>query len=135
MKVVLDSSVILSALLEDERADYASAILGQLKRCDVYGVVPSLFFMESANALLMAHRRQRLDQDTLILLLQTLSVMPFERIDSHDLIQTTALAQKHTLTVYDATYLWMAMHRGIPLASPDMALRKAALAEGIFYQP
>ncbi|MFM7622564.1 MAG: type II toxin-antitoxin system VapC family toxin [Alphaproteobacteria bacterium] len=135
MKVVLDSSVILSALLDDEQADYASLILSRLKRCDVYGVVPSLFFMESANALLMAHRRQRLNQETLILLLQTLSIMPLEREESPDLFQTTALAQKHSLTVYDATYLWVALNRGVLLASLDTALRKATLAEGIFYQP
>ena len=135
MNLVLDSSVVLSALLADEQAEYASLIIGRLKRCEVYGVVPWLFFTEAANGLLMAHRRQRVGQDTLILLLQTLSIMPFERIETPDILQTTALAQKHTLTVYDATYLSIALRGGFPLASLDSALQKAALAEGIFYQP
>lgn len=135
MKLVLDSSVVLSALLEDEQAAYARLIIHQLKQSEVHGVVPGLFLTETANGLLMAQRRGRLDKEKLTLLLKALSIMPFERVELPDVAQTTALAQKHQLTVYDATYLHIALREGVPLASLDGELRKAALAEGVYYQP
>jgi predicted nucleic acid-binding protein len=42
-----------------------------------------------------------------------------------------ALALRHGLTLYDAVYLELAMRRGLPLASSDKALRRAAAAEGV----
>jgi len=41
------------------------------------------------------------------------------------------LAERHRLTVYDAAYLELALRRGLPLASLDTDLRKAAQVEGI----
>ena len=42
-----------------------------------------------------------------------------------------ALARKHKLTVYDAAYLELAKREGLPLATVDRALEKAAIAEGV----
>ena len=42
-----------------------------------------------------------------------------------------ALAQEHGLSLYDALYLSLAERRGIPLATLDKALRRAAIAEGV----
>jgi len=41
------------------------------------------------------------------------------------------LADKHSLTVYDATYLELALRRFLPLASLDQELRRAAQAENV----
>jgi predicted nucleic acid-binding protein len=41
------------------------------------------------------------------------------------------LARAHRLSVYDAVYLDLAMDRGLALATRDVALRKAARAEGV----
>jgi len=41
------------------------------------------------------------------------------------------LARRHRLTVYDAAYLELAHRDGLPLASLDRALRKAARASGV----
>ncbi len=41
------------------------------------------------------------------------------------------LADEHTLSVYDATYLELALRRGLPLASLDTALNKAARMSGV----
>ena len=41
------------------------------------------------------------------------------------------LARKHGLSVYDALYLNLAQRRGIPLATLDKALRRAATAEDV----
>jgi predicted nucleic acid-binding protein len=41
-----------------------------------------------------------------------------------------ALAERHGLTLYDATYLELSLRRGLPLATFDAALRRAATATG-----
>lgn len=45
--------------------------------------------------------------------------------------ETLKLADRHKLTVYDATYLELSLRRSLPLATLDRDLRKAAQAEGI----
>ena len=42
-----------------------------------------------------------------------------------------SLARERNLTVYDAAYLELAKREGLPLATLDRALEKAALAEGV----
>ncbi len=48
---------------------------------------------------------------------------------------TLLLAQQHKLTLYDAAYLEIALRHGIPLATQDAELRKAATAHGIALLP
>jgi predicted nucleic acid-binding protein len=45
--------------------------------------------------------------------------------------RTSELADKYVLTVYDATYLEVALRRKATLASRDEALRKAAKMGGV----
>jgi len=47
----------------------------------------------------------------------------------------SSLARSHMLTVYDATYLDLAMRMALPLASLDTALRRAAGTLGIRLLP
>jgi predicted nucleic acid-binding protein len=42
-----------------------------------------------------------------------------------------ALAERHRLSVYDATYLWLAIDVDGELATLDRALARAAVAEGV----
>jgi predicted nucleic acid-binding protein len=42
-----------------------------------------------------------------------------------------ALARERNLTIYDAAYLELALREGLPLATLDRALEKAAVAEGV----
>ena len=41
------------------------------------------------------------------------------------------LARRHSLTFYDAAYLELAKREGLPLATLDRDLEKAAIAEGV----
>jgi len=45
--------------------------------------------------------------------------------------ETLKLSDRHNLTVYDATYLELALRRSLPLATLDRDLRKAAQTEGV----
>ena len=46
-----------------------------------------------------------------------------------------ALATAEALTTYDATYLELAIRRGVPLATTDKALRRAATRHGLAVLP
>jgi len=47
------------------------------------------------------------------------------------LLEIATLAEKHSLSVYDATYLELAMRLRLPLASRDAALNNAARLSGV----
>jgi len=44
--------------------------------------------------------------------------------------RTMGLGEAYGLTAYDAAYLELALRRGLPLASQDVALRKAGQKAG-----
>jgi len=43
-----------------------------------------------------------------------------------------AVGERHGLSAYDAAYLELAQRRGIPLATGDDGLKRAARAAGVF---
>jgi predicted nucleic acid-binding protein len=53
----------------------------------------------------------------------------FAPLPADDLLMTLARTRK--LTVYDAAYLELAKREGLPLATLDRDLEKAAVAEGV----
>jgi len=97
-------------------------------------VVPSLWFLEMANSLLVLERRKKLTSEEGNVALATLSAMNFsvdEEASRAAFRKTSELAEKHELTVYDATYLEVALRRKLPLATRDGALLNAAKKCGI----
>ena len=54
-----------------------------------------------------------------------------EETKAHAFGDTLSLAREHGLSVYDATYLELAMRRGLPLATLDEKLKTAAEAVGV----
>jgi predicted nucleic acid-binding protein len=50
---------------------------------------------------------------------------------SPDEAAVMALARKHRLTVYDASYLELALREGVPLATLDRSLAATATSEGM----
>jgi predicted nucleic acid-binding protein len=133
MRIVLDSSVILSGLLEDEQAALALQMFEKLQFSEIQGVIPLLCMTETANGLLMAYRRNRMDKKTLYHAIHVLEEMPFEVIDMPNVTKTTMLAEKHQLTFYDAVYVQIAIQEAISLATLDKALGQAARLEKIYY--
>lgn len=132
MKVVTDSSVMLSAFLDDEQEAYALWLRAQIREKAVQGIVPPLFFSETANGFLMACRRKRLDHLRLREILAELLVLPLTVTTIPDPQTTVDLAEKHTLTFYDATYLHLAISERARLATLDGALARAAQLENVY---
>ena len=134
--LVLDASVTMAWAFKDEDNAYSSLVLESLAE-EAKAFVPTVWPLEVGNALLVAERRGRLSQaDTmqfLSLLWQLPIVVEVQRTDKlpGESLAILALARMHHLSVYDATYLHLAMRLGYPLATTDEALRQAAGRAGV----
>jgi predicted nucleic acid-binding protein len=130
--LVLDASLALQWFLVDE-ADrkYSLSVLSSLS--EKQAVVPLLWFYEVGNGLLMAYRRKRIAQDQIDGFLTRLKNLPIQAAPQApiDVLDLPALAQTHSLTNYDAAYLSLALRLGLPLATSDAALRRAAAAAAV----
>ena len=92
-------------------------------------VVPTLWPFEVANSLLALFRRKKIlseDRDRALGALARLPLVLDDEGSRLALGKTSALAAAHSLSVYDAAYLELAIRRRLALASRDEALCKAA---------
>jgi predicted nucleic acid-binding protein len=125
---VVDASVGFAWVYPSQASDVTDQLLSRVESGDVI-VVPSLWLLDVANGLLAAQRRKLLTSTERKKALATLAVLPIMVDEASSLaafLDTSELAVKHALSVYDATYLETALRRQLPLASRDKALRKAA---------
>jgi predicted nucleic acid-binding protein len=129
--LVVDASISGAWLLPDEAIDpYAEAALQATTDHQVW--VPALWQLEVGNLLLSAHRRRRIDDAKRRELVATAQALRL-RVDREPVAMTALddLAARHALSVYDATYLELALRRNLPLATADAALLKAMAAAGV----
>jgi predicted nucleic acid-binding protein len=130
MGIVLDSSVALAWVYSDETTAAVREVFDQLRESGAW--VPGLWRLEVANILEMGVRRGRHDADFRDSTLADFALLPIQvdpETDRHAWGATAKLAARHRLTLYDACYLELALRRGLPLATLDQDLRRAACAE------
>jgi predicted nucleic acid-binding protein len=130
--VVIDASVALSWCFPEERSSYGDKVLLALR--SKKAIVPSLWRIELANALLVGERRGRLTPANRASFLDLLLDLPVSMDpETADRIfnDTLSLARTYGLSAYDATYLELAMRLGLPLATLDQQLKKAAQKAGV----
>ncbi|WP_374631255.1 type II toxin-antitoxin system VapC family toxin [Ferrovibrio sp.] len=133
MAFVLDASVAIAWCFEQEPGS-ALDLLHQRLETDLAPIVPSIWPLEVANAVLMAEKRRRIDGPGRVAALRQLEALEAEIDDEAGGLPLSVLAElalHHGLTVYDAAYLELALRRGLPLASLDSALVAAARAAGV----
>jgi len=120
-----------SGFLETRRAGNGLSVLASLS--SKRAAVPVLWFYEVGNGLLMARRRRRITLDQIDGFLTWLKALPIDAAQQvpSDILELPSLAQKHSLTNYDAAYLALALRLNLPLATTDADLRKAAAAAGV----
>ena len=130
---VLDASVALAWSFNDEVSPYAAFIVQSVK--NARAVASIIWPLEVNNALISAVRRGRINELIAYRIRNTLDRLPVD-IDSEIAIASLGLrilrlGIDHGLSAYDASYLELAMRRGIPLATQDERLMRAAGAAGI----
>ncbi len=127
VRFVVDNSVVMSWCFADEESRYAEAVLESLESAEA--IVPSVWPLEVGNVLLVAERKKRLSPAAGIRFLSLLGELPIvveQESPARMLAEIVQLAREHKLSTYDASYLDLAMRSGLPLASEDEALKRAA---------
>lgn len=124
---VIDNSIVMSWCFKDEVSEYADAVLNKLV-CSP-ALVPSIWPLEVGNVLLVAERNKRLRQADSIRFIALLSELPIiVEPESPDRMmnEIVSIARAYNLSTYDASYLDLAMRKGLPIATLDKGLLKAA---------
>lgn len=127
---VLDNSVAMRWLLPSQKASdqkYAEKILKTF--ADKDAVVPNLWHLEAVNVLMEAERRADIDAGEVERFISHLENLPLhtDRATVQQAFsRTLSLARIYKLSSYDAAYLELAIREGLPLATLDKDLRKAA---------
>lgn len=126
---VLDASTAISWCFQESDTSYTRAVADALARgAEVY--VPHVWPLEVTNVLLKFLRQRKITReefDEYLRQLETLGV----RVDSEEVADrafgtTLALAIRHQLTSYDASYLELARRLSLPMATADRNLLQAA---------
>ena len=135
MILILDASMALAWLLE--RKDPGEAALAG-KALDIVratgAIVPTLWFAEVANALLLAERQRVITAQETASYLAGLSLWEIIQDPvppASSLANSIQLGRIYKLTAYDATYLELAMRRAATLATFDGKLAGAARSAGV----
>jgi predicted nucleic acid-binding protein len=130
--LVLDSSVTLAWLYSDELTDGVRQVFDRVTASRAW--VPSLWRLEVANSLHVAVRRKRVTADFRDASLADLALLNIgidPDTDSFAWSASLRLAERFSLTLYDAAYLELAQRLSLPLASLDQELRAAGSALGV----
>ena len=124
--MIIDASVALSWVIPGENSELADQIKASILSHGA--IVPQLWIYEIGNALLMSVRHKRIKKSSLFGIYQALQTLPIEveiapPPGGH--LEVLRLASESELTVYDATYLELAIRKALPLATFDKSLQVA----------
>jgi predicted nucleic acid-binding protein len=133
--LVLDASIAVAWAFPDESnelADRALAVLGN----DYQAICPPMWPYEVTNALSNGVRTQRFTDDEGAAIATRLeNIAAFVDLLSIPVAELLGpvrdAARAYKLTIYDASYLYLALRERAALASLDVELRAAAVAAGV----
>ena len=129
MPFVVDCSFTMTWVFPDEATDATHALRESL--VNDMAIVPALWPIEVGNVLAVATRQGRIRVQDWKRIQGDLAALPIE-IDAETPQRVwpaiLPLAFEHKLSVYDATYLELALRLELPLATLDKQLRAACRA-------
>lgn len=124
---VLDCSITMAWCFEDESNEFSDSILEHLE--NMSAVVPTIWPLEVANVLLLSKKHARINEVQSMSFIDALSNLPIiidPSTTTRAMHSIYAMATQLNLTIYDASYLELAMREKIPLITLDKDLMKAA---------
>lgn len=131
MRIVVDASIAVAWAARNQATaltDAAASIV-----VEEGALVPAHFEVEVVNSLMMLERRGNLAMTLVEQAMQDYAYLEIhvDRLPQGRVAETILpLAIRHSLTVYDAAYLELALRTGLPLATRDRDLTAAAIAAG-----
>jgi predicted nucleic acid-binding protein len=129
MAFVLDASIAACWAFQDE--DHPDADIAFVKIRTEEAVVPSLWWFEVRNILIVNERRRRITESETVAFLRDLSRLRIRIDRGPQEAGVLRLARLHRLSVYDAAYLEVAQRERLPIATLDKMLSAAARTEGV----
>lgn len=129
MRFVLDASIVATWALRDE--DHPKADLAFRELGGGSAIAPEILWYEVRNILVSNERRGRITPEDCLRFLESLEHLSISMDARSESSAVMAMARRHTLTVYDAAYLTLAVQEQLPLATLDKALQNAAVAAGV----
>jgi predicted nucleic acid-binding protein len=132
---VLDNSVTMRWFFGDGKPQelaYAGKVLDAMKA--VSALVPVTWGLEVANVIAKAEAKAWVTEarsGAFLEMLEGVDVVVDSATFAHALSGTLQLARRYKLSAYDASYLELALRLGLPLATLDEDLQKAAKKAGV----
>lgn len=136
MRFVLDNAVAMRWLFRDGSArdtEYADAVLAALEQSDTHALAPGIWLLEAGNVIVRAEARgwiTEAEAREFTHLLEHMAIQLNPELQGPAFGHVIDLARRFNLSTYDAAYLELALREGIPMATLDAALRKAAEQTG-----
>ena len=127
MPFVIDASIAACWAFDDEDHPVAALALERIRGDEA--LVPSLWWFEVRNTLIVNERRPRLTETDVTVFLRGLARLAVTIDRTPDEAAILTLARRHRLTVYDASYLELAQREAVLLATLDTNLVNAARGE------
>ena len=135
MSFVLDNSVTMHWFFGDGKPQelaYAGKVLDAMRQDSA--LVPMTWGLEVANVIVRAEAKALVTEARSGAFLEMLEGVDIE-VDAatfaHALSGTLQLARRYKVSAYDASYLELALRLGVPLATLDEDLQKAAKKAGV----
>lgn len=135
MSFVLDNSVTMRWFFgggKPQQLAYAGRVLDAMKKASAH--VPATWGLEAANVIARAEARGLVTEarsGAFIEMLDGVDIQVDAATFAHALSGTLQLARRYNLSAYDASYLELALRLGLPLATLDDDLQKAARKAGV----
>lgn len=133
MKFVIDCSYSCALFLPDENSLFVSNFFESLTKKDIV-LVPSLWWYEITNVLVVTVRRGRLNHAQMIEIIKLFDEFEITTKEVFSFLQVKnifEIAQMYKLSAYDASYLNLAVAEKACLVSLDGNLLKAAKQIGV----
>lgn len=131
---VLDASFALPWIFRDENNAHSRSAWKALIGQNATAFVPAIWFWEITNVLVRSEKRARVTSGEIASFFAMIEQMPIKLLPSLPVsvfTETPPLMRKHDLSAYDAGYLAASLNQGLPLATLDKSLRRAAKTLGI----
>ena len=135
MSFVLDNSVTMRWFFGDGKPQelaYAGKVLDAIKKTSAH--VPATWGLEVANVIAKAEAKAMVTEarsGAFLEMLEGVGIKVDVTTFDHALSDTLQLARRYKLSAYDASYLELALRLGMPLATLDEDLQKAAKKAGV----